>query len=372
LLRDLRGLIRREVLWARHLRTRERLFHEHPLRYLFFEVTRRCNYSCAYCGSDCSVGGVARELDVLDWIRIARQVATDFRADDVMIAVTGGEPLLKKGIFELFAELHRLGFHYGMVTNGSLLDEVAARRLVEAGIGSISISMDAPSAVNDALRGPGAAARVEAALAALRCTGYSGKLEIISTVTRPAVPLLPELRKRLFAMNVPRWRVAPVMPIGRAAHRPDLVPDGADIRSILEFVRTARSDGLLPRPEFCEEGFLGNRFEGVVRPYLSMCGAGITTAGILCDGRIGACPELGEAFLQGDIKTDRLREVWDNRYQVLRDRSWTLRGICGACEHYERCGGGAMHLYSEPGADILRCLYRMARAPAVPSRAPLS
>jgi radical SAM protein with 4Fe4S-binding SPASM domain len=122
-------------------------------------------------------------------------------------------------------------------------------------------------------------------------------------------------------------------------------------------------------PEFCEEGFLGNRFEGVVRPYLSQCRAGITTAGILCDGRIGACPELGEAFVQGDIRRERLRDVWEQRYQVLRDRSWTRRGRCAGCVHYERCGGGAMHLYAKPGEEILRCLYDLAaeggeRAPA--------
>lgn len=232
--------------------------------------------------------------------------------------------------------------------------------------------MDAPAAVNDSLRGKGAAARVEAALAALRVAGYAGNLEIISTVTRPAIPLLEELRDLIGLMGVPRWRVAPVMPIGRAARRPDLVPGAADIRSLLEFVRAARADAKLPKPEFCEEGFLGNRFEGVVRPYLSQCGAGITTAGILCDGRIGACPELGEAFIQGDIKTERLRSVWEERYELLLDRSWTRRGICADCAHYERCGGGSLHLYAKPGADILRCLYRMARAPDVPSRSPLA
>jgi len=124
---------------------------------------------------------------------------------------------------------------------------------------------------------------------------------------------------------------------------------------------------MLPSPEFCEEGFLGNRFEGVVRPYLSQCRAGITTGGILCDGRIGACPELGEAWVQGDIRTERFKEVWNTRYQNLRDRSWTKKGDCGACDHYRQCRGGAMHLYDAPDRELLRCLYLMAKAGEAPS-----
>jgi radical SAM protein with 4Fe4S-binding SPASM domain len=96
-----------------------------------------------------------------------------------------------------------------------------------------------------------------------------------------------------------------------------------------------------------------------VRPYLCQCRAGITTGGILADGRIGACPELSDAFVQGDIRTERFREVWDRRYQVFRDRSWTRRGECAGCEAYDRCRGGSLHLYPEPNAELLRCFYLM-------------
>ena len=51
---------------------------EHPLRYLFLEVTRRCNLHCAYCGSDCVEREQPGELTVPEWIEIVRGIAWDF------------------------------------------------------------------------------------------------------------------------------------------------------------------------------------------------------------------------------------------------------------------------------------------------------
>jgi radical SAM protein with 4Fe4S-binding SPASM domain len=181
------------------------------------------------------------------------------------------------------------------------------------------------------------------------------------------VALLDAMRRRVAELRVPAWRIAPVMPIGRAAARPDLVPGPAEVRAILEYVRQARRDQLLPRAEFCEEGFVGNRFEGVVRPYLTQCRAGVTTGGIRCHGAIGACPELGDAFLQGDIRTERFRDVWNSRYQVFRNREWTRKGRCASCDHFSNCQGGSLHLYATPEADLLRCLYWMAREAETPA-----
>lgn len=354
-------LARREALWDQHRERWRQLVAEHPLRYLFLEVTRRCNLACAYCGSGCGPKATRDEMPASEWIDVVRRIASEFDARDVMIAVTGGEPLLKEGVDSLLHEIHRLGFGFGMVTNGFFLDRDRARKIVATGIGSISLSLDAPAEVNDRLRGKGASARTREAVEALRAEGFAGELEIVSTVTKPVVPLLAQVRRLVADLRVPNWRVAPAMPIGRAARRADLIPGPVDVRAMLEFVRAARRDGFTPKPEFSEEGFLGNRFEGCVRPYLAQCRAGITIAGILSDGRIGACPELGEAFVQGNVRTESLKSVWETRYGTLRDRAWTRKGACAECPQYDRCNGGSMHLYASPDGDLLRCLYRMAR-----------
>ena len=353
--------LRHRWMWHRHARYQESLAREHPLKYLFLEVTRRCNLACAYCGSSCTGKEGKDDLTSQEFVEVMRQIASDFEPGRIMVAVTGGEPMLKDGVLDLFRELHKLGFPYGMVTNGQLMTEGLARDVVKAGIGSISISMDAPPEINDQLRGRGCAAGVARAVTHLRDAGFRGKLEIISTVTSPAIPKLDEMRRHVADLRVPLWRVAPVMPIGRAAERLDLVPGPREVRDILEYVRASRKDGLIPCPEFSEEGFVGYRFEGQIRPYLSQCRAGITVGGIKSDGRIGACPELTDAFDQGDVRKERFKTVWDERYQPLRDRTWTKQGKCGDCTHWKSCRGGALHLYDHPGAPFLRCLYLQAK-----------
>jgi radical SAM protein with 4Fe4S-binding SPASM domain len=349
--------LRHRWMWHRHAGRVDGLIREHRLGYLFLEVTRRCNLACAYCGSDCTGREDGGELTSAEFIDAISQIAADFDSRSIMVAVTGGEPLIKDGVLDLMRSLHRLGFPYGMVTNGQVMTPGLARDLVAAGIGSISISLDATEEINDKLRGRGCFAKVREAVGHLKDAGYAGKLEIISTVTTPALATLDEMRRQVAEMRVPLWRVAPVMPIGRAGKRPDLVPGSREVRGLLEYVRGSRKDGKLPCPEFSEEGFVGYRFEGQVRPYLAQCRAGITVGGIKASGRIGACPELTDAFDQGDIRKDRFKTVWDDGYRMLRDRSWMRQGRCADCAQWRNCRGGALHLYSHPGAPFLRCLY---------------
>jgi radical SAM protein with 4Fe4S-binding SPASM domain len=369
-LKALRNRLQHALIWQRHRLVRARQRAQHPLRYLFLEVTRRCNLACAYCGSSCTGRADAAELTTPEWIEVIRAIAGDFPARQVMVAVTGGEPLLKEGVFDLFEELKRLGFPYGMVTNGQLLDQEAARRLVRAGMVSLSLSMDGPPELNDQLRGRGVAENVARAVRHLHEAGYKGKLEIISTLTRPTVATLEPMRRWIASLRVPLWRIAPVMPIGRAGERPELVPDASDVRAMLEYLLATRKDGYTPRPEFGEEGYLGRRYEGHVRPYLCQCNAGITVGGIRHDGRIGACPELSDAFDQGDVRKDRFKDVWDHGYDVMRDRRWARVGPCADCEHWKDCQGGALHLYEAPGSPFLRCFWKMLEEAGRPVQAP--
>lgn len=331
----------------------------HPLRYLFLEITRKCNLTCVYCGSGCSPEWGGRELSTAQWIDVVRQIAADFDSSRIMVGVTGGEPMIKKGVFELLEELNRLGFPFGIVSNGTNITKDTARRLMDTGITSISLSLDAPPEVNDRLRGEGAARRVEQAIRALHEAGYAHRLEILSTVTKPVVPQLSTTRRYVASLRVPMWRLVPIMSLGRAARRPELLPDAHDLRALLEFVRAERADALRPCPEFGDESYLGPRYEQEVRRGLFQCRAGITIAGIHHDGRIGACPELGDGFAQGHIARDRFKDVWENRYQVFRDRSWTRKGVCGGCDAYSACRGGSLHVYDGPGSPLKRCIYQM-------------
>lgn len=360
---DLRLKLYQMMMWKRHQIRTAANRDEHELRYLFFEVSRRCNIRCRYCGSGCTPEERANEMTADEWIKIIDQLAEDFTPSRVMIAVTGGEPLFKPGIFDIFKHLHEKGFHYGMVCNGTLLNAEAAKKLVECGMDSLSLSCDCIPEINDSIRAKGSAKHVVEAIGHLRDAGYTGILEILSTITKPCIPYLDDMRKWVTSLGIKRWRVSPVMPLGRAAENRDLLLDDEDVRTILKFVRNGRRtlhDEI--SMEFSEEGYLGDQFEGLVRPYLCQCRAGINVGGIRYDGKIGACPEISQVFDQGDIHESRFSEVWNNKFQVYRDRSWTKNlGPCKNCKKFNLCHGGALHLYDDTEHPASRCFYEMVK-----------
>jgi GTP 3',8-cyclase len=113
----------------------------HDLR---ISITDRCNYRCVYCRTG-TTGAVYAELPFEDYLRMARILVG---LGITKIRLTGGEPLLRKGIVEFVRELSKLRTvadnkpDIAMTTNGHLLAEIA-RPLKEAGLDRVTVSMDA-------------------------------------------------------------------------------------------------------------------------------------------------------------------------------------------------------------------------------------
>jgi len=115
-----------------------------PLRDLRISVTDRCNFRCTYCMPKEVFGRDYRFLDrreLLTFEEIAR-LATQFVSLGVAkLRITGGEPLLRRELEELIAQLAPLGAEVTMTTNGALLP-AKARLLADAGLDRITVSLD--------------------------------------------------------------------------------------------------------------------------------------------------------------------------------------------------------------------------------------
>jgi cyclic pyranopterin phosphate synthase len=113
----------------------------HDLR---ISITDRCNYRCVYCRTGTN-GAAYAELPFDDYLRMARVLVS---MGVTKIRLTGGEPLLRKGIVDFVRDLSKLRTVEGckpdlaMTTNGHLLAEVAAP-LKAAGLDRVTVSMDA-------------------------------------------------------------------------------------------------------------------------------------------------------------------------------------------------------------------------------------
>ena len=104
------------------------------------------------------------------------------------------------------------------------------------------------------------------------------------------------------------------------------------------------------------EGFLGE-YEQKVRDHFFYCRSGVEVASIRCDGGISGCTSVRSNMDQGNIYKDDFWDVWQNRFQVMRDRSWARKGQCENCKVWRYCEGSGLHLYDDNG-DLLCCHYK--------------
>src|SRR5688500_7740039 len=118
-----------------------------PMRDLRISVTDRCNFRCPYCmpkevfGRDFAF--VPRE-ELLTFEEISRLAKIFAELGVTKLRITGGDPLLRRGIPQLIAMLHGISGieDLALMTNGSLLDRDCAEALAAAGLNRITISLD--------------------------------------------------------------------------------------------------------------------------------------------------------------------------------------------------------------------------------------
>lgn len=116
-----------------------------PLRDLRVSVTDRCNFRCPYCMPRSHFGSdhpFLPHAEILTFEEIDRVAGVFVDLGVEKIRLTGGEPLLRRDLHKLVAALARRGVDLALTTNGSLLP-VHAERLRAAGLGRLTVSLDA-------------------------------------------------------------------------------------------------------------------------------------------------------------------------------------------------------------------------------------
>lgn len=337
-------------------KNRERL---HPLRSLFWECTLRCNMSCRHCGSDCKMQLDVPDMPAADFLKAIDSLTPHVDPHKTFIIITGGEALLRADLEEVGLALYRRGYPWGVVTNGYLLDARRLESLLSAGMHSITVSLDGLEREHNWLRRHegsfGKATEAIRLLAAQREAAW----DVVTCVNPRNIGQLAEFKEYLIGLGVPAWRLFSIFPMGRAAEDPELQLDNDGLRHLLDFIKEERQKGQIDISYACE-GFLGE-YEQKVRDHFFYCRSGIEVASIRCNGAISGCTSVRSNMDQGSIYTDDLWDVWQNRFQVMRDRSWAHKGQCKSCKVWRYCEGNGLHLYDDNG-ELLTCHYRRLTA----------
>ena len=244
-----------------------------------------------------------------------------------------------------------------MVTNGWCYDEAMHGKLMAAGMGAVTVSLDGLEASHDWMRGvPGSYQR---ALRAIGIIAAEPRLnaDVVTCVNRRNLSELPEIYEILKGLGVKQWRLFTIIPIGRAAADPEMKLTDSQFVSLMEFIQAKRQEGGPMKVTFSCEGYLG-RYEEKVRDIRYFCRAGINIASVLIDGRICACPNIDrDRFSQGSIYSDNFYEIWENRFEAFRKRDWARTGRCKDCKAWRDCLGNGMHNWHNGTGEVLQCHY---------------
>lgn len=326
-----------------------------PLNQLFWECTLRCNISCKHCGSDCKVSSGHKDMPAADFLRVIDSITPHINPNQTNIIISGGEPLVRKDLEYVGLELYRRGYPWGFVSNGLYLTRKRLDSLMAAGLHAITISLDGFKEDHNWLRGHPKS--FERAFEAIKMLVHEPELkwDVVTCVNKRNYPYLNKLKEELYKIGVREWRTFTIFPVGRAAEYPEFQLNDEEFTGLMEFIKATRQEGKIRLSYGCE-GFLG-KYESEVRDHFYTCNAGVSVASILADGSISACPSIRSNFHQGNIYKDDFMDVWNNKFQVFRDREWMRKDECADCKLFRYCEGNGMHLRNEEG-KLLLCHYK--------------
>lgn len=319
---------------------------KYPLHTLFFEVTSRCNALCDHCGSRCNASK-KDELSPETFKKVLDDVAKNFGTKTIMLNITGGEPLMRKDLFEITGYADSLGFKWGLVTNGMLITDDVIRKMKETHMSTITISLDGMKKTHEEFRHvPGSFDKIISAIEKLKKSNFIEHIQVTFIATKSNISELPEVYRLLSMLEIDSLRISGVDPIGRAKDNEDLMLNQEDYFFLFDFMKK-HSTSPLPVVWSCTHYF-GNT-ESSLDPTGKKfaCYTGIHIASVLSNGDIFGCPNIPrrKELIQGNVLKDDFCQVWKNNFEFYRNPNRTRAKQCEDCEYWDYCKGDSFHTF---------------------------
>ena len=309
---------------------------------LTWEITYGCNLACVHCLSSSG----KRRRDELSTAEAKRLIDEWAEMKVFYINVGGGEPMSRRDFFELmdYSLARNIGVKFS--TNGTLIDDAAARWIAARDYLDLQISIDgATPETNDPVRGEGSYDRARRAMDLLRKHGF--RFKINATVTRPNYPEIDDLYALALSYGA-ELRLTRLRPTGRGAEVwNELRPTHAQNRGLYEWLLVRRD--VLTGDSFFHLSAYGQPTEG-----LNMCGAGRIVCCVDPVGEVYACPfTLAPEFKAGNVRDPGgFTAVWRDAPLFAHLRTWQVGGGCQSCGAYDSCHGGCMAVKHFAGRSL--------------------
>lgn len=273
-----------------------------PLKRVFLEITNRCNLNCSFCYNP----NKRDELPTATLLAAIDAVYAEY-GNTVDFSVTGGEPTLHPGFFDVTSSLGTKGFIWTLSTNGTTLGTGTIDVLLDHGCRSVAVSLDGAEATHDRLRRRRGAFRdTLRSLALLYEHVDSLQLHVTTTVSKQNVADLPALAEVLAPFPEVRWRVNPVkMP---AAQMVEWM-DEPTYQAMVDFYLATKASSSR-RLKLGETSQLSHKYGEYLTDALDKCNAGATVFGLVANGDVVTCMVNRDQVLGRVTDGSDLMKVW--------------------------------------------------------------
>lgn len=314
---------------------------------VIWEVTHACALACVHCRASADPFRHPEELTTEESYALIDSVA---RLNPALFVLTGGDPLMRDDLFDLIAYAKTRGLRVSAAPAGTArATPEAMARFREAGVDSLSFSLDGPDAViHDSFRRVrGTFDRTLKAMDAAREVGVP--FQINTTVTRTTQPHLDRLRELVQIVGAVQWDLFILVPTGRGRHLEALNPE--EYESFLQWLAQVAEEA--PFRVKTTEGPQFRRVQAQRRgqpPETLRPGVNAGKGYVFISNRGKVYPSGFLPLEVGDVRQEPLEQIyWESPIlQALRNPS-RLKGRCGRCPYKNHCGGSRSRAFAATG-----------------------
>ncbi len=349
------------------------LFAEKPVL-VFWETTRACLLSCVHCRASAIRQALPGELNTEEGKHLIDQVAAFGKPGPTMI-FTGGDPLLRPDLFELFSYANERGVRFAVSPAASTrLTRDAIKELKAAGATSISLSLDSATAKgHDSIRREeGTYARTVEALRNAVDLGLNPQVN--TTVMQRNFGELPSIFHLIKGIGVKTWEVFFLIRVGRGTGLDDLSAEQSEMVCNLLYdasflgmtIRTVEAPFV--RRVAHQRSTLGDYIvDSTYSNLRAQLNAGESSTGRSTVNPRGVLDGDGTIFVGyegsiypggfvpvplGNIRDDELSCVYRENSVLKKIRARDMSGPCGSCDFRYACGGSRARAFAYHG-DVM-------------------
>ncbi|MBA7505612.1 Antilisterial bacteriocin subtilosin biosynthesis protein AlbA [subsurface metagenome] len=329
-----------------------------------YSITTKCNLTCKHCYSESVDQAAPDELSTEEALRLMDDLS---KWGISLLVIDGGEPLCREDMLDVVKYASSKGIRTTLGSNGTLIDKAMARKMLDAGIKSVAISVDGADAqTHDSFRGiSGAFAQTLKGVEACRKANLAFQFNMV--IRKETLSQLEDMLYMAVDYGAGAAEFFDLVAAGRAKEECQeqvLSPD--ERKRAMEWLAQVQEDCpivirvpacpmyplLLQQQEIQPRHFPKEMLRRI--PYYGRaCAAGMPFGYLVvrANGEINPCMLL-QANL-GNIREKSIRQIWQESPILAQLRSRELlKGECGKCNYRDICAGCRGRAYVETG-DML-------------------